>query len=155
MRNLIILIFAIVFMTALIGCEKDNHSENESNISKNYDNKSHKTGNDCMECHVKGGTGEGWFSVAGTVYDSLQTTTNPNGLIKLFTSPASPEDLISTIEMDALGNFFTTEPINLESGLFVSVFNSSGKSKSMVSPVYSGSCNSCHDGISIDRVWVE
>lgn len=155
MRYLIILILAIVFMPVLIGCEKDNHSENELKISKNYDDESHKTGKNCMECHVKGENGEGWFSIAGTVYDSLQTTTNPNGLIKLFTSPGNPDDLISTIEVDALGNFFTTETVNLENGLFVSVFNSSGKSKSMISPVYSGLCNSCHDGISIDRIWVE
>ena len=155
MRKRAIYILILFLSAVFIGCEENGHSENEQNISKNFDDDSHKTGKNCMECHVKGENGEGWFSIAGTVYDSLQTSINPNGLIKLYTTPANPDDLIATIEVDALGNFFTTEPVNLENGLFVSVFNPSGKSKAMISPVYSGSCNSCHDGISIDRIWVE
>jgi len=155
MRKWAIYILILHLSAAFIGCEENGHSENEQNISKNFDDDSHKTGKDCMECHIKGENGEGWFSVAGTVYDSLQTTNNPNGLIKLFTTPENPDDLVATIEVDALGNFFTTEPVNLGNGLYVSVFNTDGKSKSMITPVYTGSCNSCHDGISIDRIWVE
>jgi hypothetical protein len=138
----------------MTGCEDNENSENEVKISKNYDDDSHKTGKNCMNCHIKGESGEGWFTVAGTVYDSLQATINPNGMVNLYSSPGSKNDALATIEVDALGNFFTTEPINLENGLYVSVFNSDGIPKSMISPVTNGSCNDCHDGVAVDRIWV-
>ena len=155
MKKHAIYILMLFLSTAFIGCEENDHSENEENISKNFDDESHKTGQDCMECHLKGGNGEGWFSVAGTVYDSLQTTISPNGLIKLFTTPGNPGDPVATIEVDALGNFFTTESIDLTNGLYVSVVSSGGKTKPMITPVYNGSCNFCHEGNVIDRIWVE
>jgi hypothetical protein len=62
------------------------------------------------------------------------------------------EDLILTVEVDARGNFYTTETINFENGLNVEAENPDGNISQMTGPITTGACNSCHDGVGRDRI---
>lgn len=131
-------------------CEK----ENETLISKNNADESHNMGQDCLICHVQGGDGEGWFRVAGTLYNNSQTSTYPNGNVKLTTEPNGSGALVKTIEIDSKGNFYTTETVDFGTGLYVGVFGTSGEQKFMTSKISTGACNSCH-GTTTEKIWIE
>jgi hypothetical protein len=133
-------------------CEKE-EGENETNISSYQSNDSHHMGENCMECHKSGGSGAGWFTVAGTIYESNKTDTYPNATVRLYTGPDGTGNLKATIEVDQLGNFYTTENIDFGSGLYTVVEGTMG-TKSMGPSLSNGKCNSCH-GVSTDPVWVQ
>jgi hypothetical protein len=109
-------------------------------------------GQNCMNCHKDGGEGKGCFFVAGTVYDSLQSSTKANGIIKLYSGPNGTGILKGTIEVDAKGNFFTTDIIDFSSQVYPSITNTIGNVKYMGSGISTGQCNSCH-GVSTDKIW--
>ena len=113
-----LLLISSLLMIVLQSCEKESENENESKISSNGSNNSHHTGQDCMNCHKQSGSGEGWFVVAGSVYNSLKTIAYPNPTVKLYTGPNGTGTLKYTIQGDALGNFFTTASIDFGSGLY-------------------------------------
>lgn len=106
-----------------------------------------------MSCHTSGGSGEGWFNIAGTVYDSLKTSTLPNATVRLYTGLNGTGSLKITVEVDALGNFYTTENIEFGGGLYTSVEGNSDI-KYMHPVITTGQCNSCH-GVSTDPIWTE
>ena len=148
-------LLSLFVLLSIPSCNKDGEGGcGETNISQNGSNRSHNMGQNCMNCHKSGGPGEGCFNAAGTVYDSLLSTTRPNGTIKLFTGPNGSGTVAATIEVDARGNFHTTDNINFGSGLYPSVTGSSGQIRYMSTPVTQGACNGCH-GVSNDRIWVE
>lgn len=143
-----------VIMSVLIllqSCESDEIEGNEEMISSYNETESHKMGQNCMSCHKSGGEGEGWFNLAGTVYDSQKSSTYPNATVRLYSQPNGAGSLITTIEVDGLGNFYTTANIDFENGLYVSVSGDKA-TEHMLSPILSGQCNSCH-GTSTDRIW--
>lgn len=144
-----ILILAILIFYS---CE-NNEQENETNISHYNDNESHKMGQNCMNCHAYGGKGEGWFTTAGTVYDSTQNNTYPNATVKIYTESGTSGNLIHSVEVDGNGNFYTTEPINFNNGLFVSV-EGNENTEHMSSPIRTGECNNCH-GVSTKKIWAK
>lgn len=139
-------------MVAIQGCEKENE-ENETNISRYGDDDSHNMGQNCMNCHKSGGAGEGWFNAAGTVYNAAFTNVQPNGTVKLYTGPDGTGTLKYTIEVDAKGNFYTTEDIDFGSGLYPGITGTSGDVQYMSSAITNGACNSCH-GVSEDKIFV-
>lgn len=121
-------------MLVLNQCKK---SKNETNISAHGENESHNMGNNCMNCHKSGGDGEGWFTIAGTVFG------NPgNGFVAVYSDTNSTA--IHTIEIDANGNFFTTDDIDFSGGLFFKIVSQNGVTKTMPQSVSSGACNQCH-----------
>ncbi len=136
-----------IFIT-LQSCEKDN----ETKISSYNSSESHKNGENCMSCHTSGSSGEGWFIVAGTIYNENLSSTYPNATVKLF-SDTLVVDLVATIEVDNLGNFYTTQNIDFENGLYVSVVGANTNNK-MLGKITSGQCNSCH-GVTTDRIWTK
>jgi len=139
----------ISLLTIVVSCNKE--GENSTNISSTGGNKSHNQGKNCMTCHTSGGEGEGWFNVAGTVYDSLKTSTYPNGIVQLHTGPGGTGTLKYTIYVDAKGNFYTTEAIDFGSGLYPSIQGGTS-THYMSSTIGMGQCNSCH-GVSTDKLW--
>lgn len=146
----------IFSMFILISCENedsDEYEENEVKISNFNDDDSHKNGQNCMSCHSSGGSGEGWFNVAGSVYDSSKQNPYPNAVVKLYSEANELGTLIKLIEVDGNGNFYSTESVDFGNGLFVSVTDTNGNSKIMNSSISSGECNSCH-GDSFDNIWV-
>jgi hypothetical protein len=104
-----------------------------------------------MNCHKQNGSGEGVFNIAGTVYDSLKTFPYPNSTVKLYTGPNGTGILKYTIQVDAIGNFFSTESIEFGSGLFPAVEGLHGI-EYMFSVVTMGQCNSCH-GVTAVKIW--
>lgn len=125
----------ILTLFFLGSCEKP---ENEQNISRNGQSKSHENGRNCMTCHYKEGSGEGWFTVGGTItgnYHNGKIVLFPNG----FNNPP-----IKEIEIDDRGNVFTTEDIDFSVGMNVVVVNSNGDSLKMPQELYVGQCNLCH-----------
>lgn len=152
------LFFSIaVFLSAVISftfqaCNHANEGK-KTMISKNFENESHNMGQNCMNCHKSGGQGEGWFNVAGTVYDSAKNNTNPNGRVKLFTGPNGTGSEVATVEVDALGNFYTTQSVSFDGGLYPAV-QGKNTTQYMGSAAPSGQCNSCH-GVSTDKLWTK
>jgi len=141
------LFIALVFPS----CELE--SENETMISSFNEDESHAKGLNCMDCHYSGGDGEGWFNLAGTVFKENLTETYPNTNIYLYTEANGAGTQVYALEVDALGNFYTTETIDYGSGLYVGV-QGNLDTKFMFSPVFNGACNSCH-GTTTDKIWTE
>lgn len=150
LNGLLLLIIIVGFIIIAQSCEKENG--NETKISSYEGDDSHKAGQNCMNCHKNGGSGEGWFKQAGTIYDELKTTTYPNATVRLYTGPNGTGTLIQTIEVDANGNFYTTEGIDFGTGLYTSVQGNT-TTKNMVSLITNGQCNSCH-GVD-NRIWTK
>ena len=148
LRTSLVLAFSLL-MIIFQSCEKE--GENEQKISANGTGRSHHTGQDCMSCHSSGGSGEGWFTVAGSVYDNAKINAYANTTVNLYTGINETGTLKCTIWGDASGNFYTTENIDFGSGLYVSVKGSAAP-KYMTTPITNGKCNSCH-GITTDKIW--
>ena len=141
-----IFISTLVLSVSLLSCEKK--------ISSYSQSESHYAGQDCMQCHKSGGDGEGHFKVAGTVYDSTKINVYPKATIKLYSAPQGGGDLIKTIEVDAIGNFYTTEKVKFKKDVYPSVTGTTGIEKFMSTPATKGSCNSCH-GVSTNKLWAK
>ena len=106
-----------------------------------------------MNCHISGGSGKGWFVAAGTVYNLAGTATLPNTTVRLFSGSNGSGTLMNTIQVDNLGNFFTTQGIDYSKALYASVQGATGV-KYMSSPITMGKCNSCH-GVSTGKIWAQ
>ena len=114
---------------------------------------SHNMGQNCMNCHKPGGGEAPVWKIAGTVYNEALTATNPNATIKLYTGPNGTGTLKVTLQVDAKGNFYTTGNVDFTGGLYPSVTGSTA-TNSMSSPIETGACNSCHDGVTRSRIWI-
>lgn len=117
------------------------------NISAAGESKSHNAGMNCMRCHQSHGAGVGQFTIAGTLFGP-EDVPAPNAILELWTAPERQGELITTIEADAYGNVFSTEPLPFpEQRLFVWVESDDATlSAAMPFPTASGSCNHCHAG---------
>ena len=146
-KNLLVL-FAMTMLVTL-SCEE----ENETKISTYNDDESHNAGQNCMNCHTPGGEGEGWFEVAGTVYDSTRTNTYPNATVKFYSGPNGTGTLHYNLQVDAFGNFYTTEDMKAPGGLYVAV-QGDNQTNHMQSILPSRNCNSCH-GVETERIWTK
>jgi cytochrome c553 len=116
-------------------------------ISKPNTKKSHEFGTDCMSCHKKNGSAKAIFTVSGSVLDEARAKIYKNPVIKLYTERRGGGELVATILGDALGNFYSTEPIDFSVGLYPTLEGTPGVSepiKHMMKPIFTGSCNSCH-----------
>lgn len=147
-----LLILAIT--TFMIGCgEKPVDIVNDNNVlnsSQTNGKLSHHSGENCAGCHKEGGTGKGWFTISGTIYDSIQSKPYPNCEIRLYSGINESGDLIRIIYGDSLGNFFTTENVQFGNGLYPVVYGKWSIAK-MGSQITLGNCNSCH-GITTNRI---
>lgn len=121
--------------------------------SRHGDAISHNLGQNCMQCHQAFGPGRGRFSAAGTLYDA-DGEPHPDGTIELRTAPAGAGELVLRIEVDGLGNFYTTEALPLpDMPLFPTLYSASADAMNfMPFPTRSGACNVCHAGGAIVRL---
>lgn len=140
--RLLIVFACLTVALVFVRCDKWIKPENETQISSHGDDESidddHMfNGQNCMNCHYTEGRGEGWFTLAGTTTDN-----NSTGLVRLYdgVNPGT----VATIEVDAAGNFYTTETIDFTTGLYVSITNDAGVEKFMSAKIYTGQCNLCH-----------
>ena len=148
--NTIYLIISGILTLLMNSCTSESDYKN---ISDYLSVRSHNMGMNCMNCHNENGTGDGWFEIAGTVYDSSQINTYPGATVKLYTGPNGSGTLVYTIEVDTKGNFHTTEMIDFSGGLHPVVVGNAG-SKSMTSTISIGDCNSCH-GNTTNKIWTK
>jgi len=143
---------AVIMLIFMQSCTTENEYESTGS-SVAGSNKSHNMGQDCMNCHRPGGGEAPVWKVAGTVYNEALTYTNPNATVNLYTGPNGTGTLKYTLTVDAKGNFYTSSTIDFTGGLYPSVTGSTS-TNSMSSPISTGACNSCHDGVSRSRVWI-
>lgn len=136
-RFLVTLFIFAMFSAWMISCSK---AEGETNISTHKEDESHYKGDNCMNCHYQDGAGEGWFSIAGSVYGNYQNHT-------VLAYDALTQELLASVEIDKLGNLYTTEDVDFKNGIAVHIINSLGDTiRSMSTIVTNGQCNLCHDG---------
>ena len=147
-----IITFAITLfaVSIMFSCEKEENGEPISATSTWLSTKSHNNGKDCLSCHKSGGSGDGWFTLAGSVYNSTQTVPYITASIELRTEQSGGGTLVKSVEVDQNGNFYTTEPVDYGSGLYVSVVGGTS-TQYMPAKVTNGACNSCHDASK--RIW--
>ncbi|MFW5974969.1 MAG: hypothetical protein ACOCQ6_02065 [Bacteroidota bacterium] len=141
-------LFSLCAMVIFAGCEDD---EIKTVISLNGDTGSHKPGSNCMECH--NGTESVIFSISGTVFQEDLRNTAPDGKILLYTEPEGNGNLVETIEVDGLGNFYSTEKIDFTQPIYPAAESRTGNRKFMPQTA-TGSCNSCHSNTE-EVIWVE
>ncbi len=106
-----------------------------------------RRGANCMECHVNGGPGTGAFVTAGT---AIQAT---GGYVEYYADLART-DLRARLEVDAYGNFYTVNAIDLltpnmsglSPGAYITIVMPGGTTRNMPGAVShtSASCNVCH-----------
>ncbi|MBC8214883.1 MAG: hypothetical protein H8E71_09645 [Candidatus Marinimicrobia bacterium] len=150
-KNKIGVLILSLLVLFCVGCENDYdyYDDDEIIISQFGDDESHKTGQNCMDCHTVDGSGEGQFSIAGTIYHEDQITPYENVTVKLY----SQADIVEIIlEVDANGNFYTNEIVDWGDGLFPSVLGETEEQK-MIQSVNNGACNECHDGTTTPRIF--
>ena len=140
------LIAAASMIIVMQSCDDSKKGEcGQVNISQSGGDDSHNNGQNCMSCHVSGGTGEGCFVVAGSVYNSAGNSPQGSGVIRLYTGPNGTGTIAAELPGDSKGNFYTTESVNFGStGLYPSYTNNVGQTKYMGSFTGNGQCNSCH-----------
>jgi hypothetical protein len=149
----IIIVFTLFAFIFFLSCEKNETTgEPISTTSTSLSSASHNVGKNCMSCHKSGGSGDGWFVVAGSVYNSTKTNPYITGSVELRTEPSGGGNLVSKIEIDLNGNFYTTEPVDFGAGLYPLVVGGV-KKHYMNTKVTDGECNSCHDAS--NRIWAE
>lgn len=139
----------IAFSLVTAGCDDDG---TKTLISAYGKTKSHNAGDDCLDCHTKGGEGKGRFNAAGTVYEADLISPFPNTTVHVWSEPEATGDSITVIEVDGKGNFYTTEAIDWTGGRFLTV-TSDTDTMHMTLPTTLGSCNGCH-GASVARIFV-
>lgn len=153
-RNVIAIITGSLLFFIFYSCESTNSGTGSSDIVSVFNsNASHRAGENCMNCHDSNGSGDGVFSVAGTVYNESLSSPLPNSTVRIYSSMDENADPLYVIEVDAKGNFYTTENISFGDGLYTSVQGSNAEIF-MESAITNGSCNSCH-GVTTDRIRVE
>jgi hypothetical protein len=140
-----------------------------ANVSKSGERRSHNVGRNCLGCHQEKGPGKGRFVLAGTLYGP-DGAPLPNVKLKLFARAEGPDggrpgfgqpaifkDEVRTIDVDAKGNFFTTEALPAPypaSPLYPQFFAADGVTPlkrpdtdgpaQMGAGVTTGGCNFCH-----------
>lgn len=107
---------------------------------------SHNNGRNCMSCHQANGPGMGQFTAAGTVHKVDGSVADPGSIVGIYADPTR-QAVIAELEVDQLGNVYTTEDLGLgESKRFVSVWSADRQLRAdMGSPKFNLSCNFCHD----------
>jgi cytochrome c553 len=143
--GVIFLAFLFVFLTnSFLSCKKEKAGSGSKTSAYN-DNSSHNVGSACMSCHNSGGSNKYWWTVAGTVFKPDSISLNPNSTVYLFSSIDGTGNLILTLPVDGISNFYTSAPVSFGTGLFPEVKSSSGEIRYMQSSITNGNCSSCHN----------
>jgi hypothetical protein len=150
--KIITFILSIFLLSILFSCENEESGEQKDITSTSLSSESHNNGQNCMDCHKNGGQGDGWFNMAGSVYNSTRTIPYITASIELRTAQSGGGTLIKKVEVDQNGNFYTTNPIDFGTGLYVSVVGGTS-TQYMSSKVTNGACNYCHN--SSNRIWAD
>ncbi len=129
-------VIAVILLLLQAGCFSDNGDDESSGFT------SHNTGNNCLQCHTAGGSGDGIFTAAGSVYHTDGTTVYAGVTVNLMNGSSVAATMVS----DNNGNFYTGGALDFGSGLTPAVVTSGG-TRTMASTINNGGCNQggCHD----------
>lgn len=83
--------------------------------------RSHNVGENCMSCHHPDGEGHGCWQIGGTVYYSDHHTTLSNAKLLLFTLPRGQGTFVRSIDVDGLGNVYTSDKIPFDQTIFLQI----------------------------------
>ena len=121
---------------------------NVENVSRAGEERSHNEGENCMHCHQPHGAGLGLFSLAGTLYGPDGRPYVGGAEVRVTTGPFGDGEVLTTVEVDDLGNFFTTAELPFpEQAVFPFATSLDGTlAVGMPFPTISGACNVCHAG---------
>lgn len=149
----------LVFSTAVFfySCKhtvNNNTDLTDKEASKHGSNESKDMSDNCLSCHKSGGSGDGVYTLGGTVFKDDKKTKQANGFIKLYSGPNGTGTLLKTIEVDAWGNFYSDANYNFSLPIYPSAETAAGVKKFMSTSISSGACNSCH-GVSTDVITVQ
>jgi hypothetical protein len=114
---------------------------------------SHNNGQVCMTCHTAGGPGPNNWIVAGSVFQPDYVTPAVNGTLFFWSQSGGTGDLIATLQVDGLGNFFTTSSILPGTDVYPQIQGAQGDIRNMPIPAPNGNCSSCH-GVTQNPIWV-
>ena len=145
-----------VFMIQLLIILNTSCSKNSVNLerkSSHGDTKSHITDKNCINCHKEGGSGDGWFTIAGTVFNTDQQNRFPNATVLFYSVADGDGDIKYTLEVDEYGNFYTTDEIDFVGNKYPVVL-SEVDTQYMSKAVSNGDCSDCH-GQDVDKIWVK
>jgi hypothetical protein len=149
-----LILLTVLFFFPVIAFLSCNHAKDiVENISKHGSTESHNQGMNCMQCHKKGGEGDGWFYLAGTAYTNDGANPASNVTLLMYTEADGKGTIKKRLDGDALGNFYSTDILGFGTGLYPAlVFNND--TTFMGSSITQGSCNSCH-GVSTSKIEVD
>jgi hypothetical protein len=153
MHNPKILILLSILTIVFSGCSSKDENNSTAMVSRHNETESHNNGKACMSCHASGGSGKGWFGIAGSVYAEDLKAAAPNGTIYLYSGPDGTGTLVATVEVDGKGNFYTTASAIPSSGAYAQIKGTSGNMLNMSGVVTTGNCGSCH-GASTARILI-
>jgi hypothetical protein len=151
-KSLIASLILVIAIISFTGCKKNNGG-NKTASSTHNSTSSKKMSGVCQSCHISGGEATGWWTVAGTVYTEDLSAVAPNGTINFYTGPDGSGDIVATLEIDAYGNFYTSNSILPAAGTYPRITGTSGNSQTMPQICTSGNCNSCH-GVTCAKIWI-
>lgn len=158
MKHSLVATLLLLFLTVLICFQSCNHAKQgacgEDNVSSYGADNSHNFGENCMNCHKPSGNGSGCFKIAGSVKDSISSSSSSNVTVRLYTGANGTGTLKATVDGDLLGNFYSTDNVDFNSSLYAAVTSSDGKTSFMTSSITNGECNRCH-GVSQDIIWTK
>jgi hypothetical protein len=138
---------ALLAVTTLwVACENEGN-ENEGGAN-------HNVGMDCLACHKIGGGGKGVFTAGGTVFQAGTSTGAAGVSIKLYTAADHSGTPVASFTSEVSGNFHSQSTIDFGTGLYVTITSATGSS-SMMTPVTSGACNSCHGAGTTGKISVQ
>lgn len=148
-KALFLFVLTAVGLYTLDSCQKWVRPSNERTIStfgddESVDDDHQYNGYNCMNCHYTEGRGTGWFSVAGTIFG------NPGDAVVRVYNDVN-QNPIMEVQADMHGNFYTTDDIDIKSGVFVSVQPVNGPEEFMEDKIFTGQCNMCH-GVSTSKL---
>lgn len=156
MRKKLYIAFALA--TTLVACSHFDEIQKDPKESKSGEDESHNMGQNCMKCHNDNkneASSEGWWNVAGTAYNPQKLTLKTGGTVELWTGPERTGSLLYKLPIDKLGNFYTNKIIDFKGGFYPVLIGADGSynpDNSMSSKTTIGSCNSCHDDVTQERI---
>lgn len=156
MKNKLYITFGMA--TLLVACSHFDELQKNPKESNNKESESHNMGQNCMKCHNDNSNDASfgrWWNVAGTAYDDTKTPVNGLGSVELWTGPSRTGQLLYKLQVDKKGNFYTNKIIDFKGGFYPVLINADGSfnpDNAMTQKTNIGSCNSCHDDVTQEKI---
>ena len=151
--------FFVPLIILLLQCSHYDELQRNGNESSVGSTESYHFGEDCMNCHHENGSEAvregGWWNIAGSVYKPDLSGPKTDAKIELWSQQNRSGTLYYTLDVDALGNFYTEKIVHFNGTCFPVVVDLvTGHYEDMHQAFHSEGCSSCH-GKTEDVITVE